>query len=200
MEHEHTDPVRAGRRRRVLITGAGGQLGRALQDVFADDDLVALAARAGTSAIRQVTSCYKASSTSSCIRPPGPTWTGRRLIRRPRRRSTWEERRMPPRSAPPWWRSPPITSSTVARASRTSNPTGQSALRVRPQQAAWRGRGRPGRPDRAELVALRADRKQLRADDAPARRAARRGRRGRRPARFSDVRRASGARRAPARR
>ena len=30
MELEHPDPVRAGRRRRVLITGAGGQLGRAL--------------------------------------------------------------------------------------------------------------------------------------------------------------------------
>ena len=42
MEHEHTDPVRAGRRRRVLITGAGGQLGRALGDAFADDDVVAL--------------------------------------------------------------------------------------------------------------------------------------------------------------
>jgi dTDP-4-dehydrorhamnose reductase len=42
MEHDDTDPVRAGRSRRVLISGAGGQLGHALQEAFADDDVRAL--------------------------------------------------------------------------------------------------------------------------------------------------------------
>ena len=42
MEHEHPDPVRAGLRRRVLITGADGQLGRALREAFADDEVLAL--------------------------------------------------------------------------------------------------------------------------------------------------------------
>jgi dTDP-4-dehydrorhamnose reductase len=42
MEHEHADPVSAGRRRRVLITGAGGQLGRALEREFARDEVLAL--------------------------------------------------------------------------------------------------------------------------------------------------------------
>ena len=42
MELEHADAVRAGRRRRVLISGAGGQLGHALQQEFAADDVLAL--------------------------------------------------------------------------------------------------------------------------------------------------------------
>ena len=42
MELEHADPVGARRRRRVLITGAAGQLGHALRQAFATDDVLAL--------------------------------------------------------------------------------------------------------------------------------------------------------------
>ena len=46
MEHGRSPPVHSGRDRlvlsTVLVTGANGQLGRALQDVFSDHDVVAL--------------------------------------------------------------------------------------------------------------------------------------------------------------
>jgi dTDP-4-dehydrorhamnose reductase len=41
LEHEIADPV-GTRLGRILITGAGGQVGRALQETFADEDVVAL--------------------------------------------------------------------------------------------------------------------------------------------------------------
>jgi dTDP-4-dehydrorhamnose reductase len=41
LEHEIADPVGTGRGR-ILITGAGGQLGRALQETFAGEGVVAL--------------------------------------------------------------------------------------------------------------------------------------------------------------
>jgi dTDP-4-dehydrorhamnose reductase len=41
LEHDIADPVETGRGR-ILITGAGGQLGRALQETFAGEDVVAL--------------------------------------------------------------------------------------------------------------------------------------------------------------
>jgi dTDP-4-dehydrorhamnose reductase len=41
---EHHDPDRlASRRRRLLVTGAGGQLGHALVETFSDDEVIALA-------------------------------------------------------------------------------------------------------------------------------------------------------------
>jgi dTDP-4-dehydrorhamnose reductase len=43
LEHAIADPVQQGQSRRVVVTGAGGQLGHALVEAFAGDDIVALA-------------------------------------------------------------------------------------------------------------------------------------------------------------
>ena len=178
----------AGGKRRVVITGAGGQLGRALTETFAGDELVALSHEDWDVAL-----------------PPPPLeapdlvlHAGRVDERRRRRgRSAGRGGRQRRRDAERGvargaarllldrLRLRRDEAHAVRRVRRA-----EPALRVRPDEAARRGGGRRARVDRALVVALRPDRAQLRAHDAAPRRRARRGRRRGRPARLADVRRA----------
>ena len=78
----------------VLITGAGGQLGRSLAETFPASR--ALTRPSGTSSSRCRTPRRRG---SSCTRRPGPTSTARRTSRRRRPRSTSAVRSTPRRSA-----------------------------------------------------------------------------------------------------
>ena len=75
VEHTDADPFAAGRRRRVLITGAGGQLGRALAERSPGTRWSRSGVPSGTwRCHRRVGS---GGSTSCCTPLPGRTWTAR---------------------------------------------------------------------------------------------------------------------------
>ena len=124
---EHTDPLGARRRgvRRVLITGAGGQLGRALAGgVRRRGRRCARRMPTGTSRSRRRRASR--ARTSCCTRLPGRTSTGPRPTRRAPPRSTSPGPRMRRRSARRSSPSRPTTSSTGGSASRTSSRTGRT--------------------------------------------------------------------------
>ena len=88
------DPLAAGPRRVVLVTGAGGQLGRALAEEFAADERRRADARG--LGRRAAAAAGSSRPTSSCTRPPGRTSTAPRTIRRARPPSTSAGRRTSP--------------------------------------------------------------------------------------------------------
>ena len=173
-------------RRRVLITGAGGQLGHALAEVFPQAD-------ARTRAELDVTRPLERVGYDLVLHCAA--WTdvdgaeadeeGALAV------NAAGTRNVVALGAPVvYYSSDYVFDGRAVRAVRGVR-RAEPRLRLRPHEVGGRARGRRGL-DRAVVLALRADGSQLRAHDARARPRARRGLCRRRPARLPDLRRSSG--------
>jgi NAD(P)-dependent dehydrogenase (short-subunit alcohol dehydrogenase family) len=144
VEHDDTDPLREGRRR-VLITGAAGQLGTALTAAFAGDDVVAL-----TRARWDVTL------------PAPPDIELPELVLHAAAWTDVDGAEGDPQAAAA------VNIGGVANVAALGAPL----VVFSTDEAPRRGGGRGARVDRPDLVALRGDGGQLRAYDAAPRRRA----------------------------
>jgi dTDP-4-dehydrorhamnose reductase len=138
LEHAIADPVRTGRAR-VLITGAGGQLGRALQDTFAGDGVLALGHEDWDVTL-------PAPPASRQTRPPRGRLDGRRRRRgRPAGSRRRERRRHAPRAelgAPLVYYSTDYVFDGTKREPYVGVRRAEPAFGLRPHEAARRGGGR----------------------------------------------------------
>ena len=180
---------------KVLVTGAGGMLGR---DVVAacerrGDDVVPVAhAELDITDGPASTSPWASTGpTRSSTARRGPTSTGLRSTKRRRRSSTARPPASPPPRPPRLARASCIsratTSSTGGSAPLMSSPIRRAAVRVRALEARRGDIGRRREPEplhRPVLVAVRRRGTKLRRDDAAPGRAAARGPRRERPGRL----------------
>ena len=186
LEHDIADPVGTGPGR-VLITGAGGQLGAALAQVFPDAD----ARTRDELGHHRFRARLRAEPRSACG-GLDRRWTARRRIPRKPSWSTSRERGTSSLLGAPvvYYSTDYVFDGAKGEPYVESDEANPLSVYGRTKLAGEREVRRG--LDRPLLVALRLDGQELRPDDARARREAGRGGGRRRPARLADLRRSSG--------